>query len=182
MTIPNIITLFRIALTPVFIYMVCLSASTGEGHYKYIALCIFITISLTDYLDGYLARKLHQESSLGRILDIAADKFLIISAVIVLAFLKNLPLHLPYWVAIVILLRDLLCVIAVVWLGIKTKGFYVKPNIFGKIGIALEMVMVISILLVFKYSFIVWQVAALFAIISAIVYAFETQKVIRGRE
>ena len=179
MTISNIITSFRIVLIPIFIYMVLLSVSTQESYFRYVALYIFLIASLTDYLDGYLARKLHQESSLGRILDIAADKFLIISAVIILAFLKNLPLHLPYWVAIVILLRDLLCIIAVVWLGIKTKGFYVKPNIFGKIGIALEMVMVISILLVFKYSFIIWQIAAIFAVVSAIIYAMQTQKLIR---
>ncbi len=179
MTIPNRITIFRLVLTPVFIYMVCMSACRGAGLYRYIALVIFIIISLTDFLDGYLARRLHQETSLGRILDVTADKFLIISSVVVFTFLKNLPLHLPYWVAAVILLRDLLIIIGIVWVCLKTKKFYVKPNIFGKIGIAFEMLMIISIILVFKYSFIFWQIAAVFAVISAIIYAFETQKFIR---
>jgi CDP-diacylglycerol--glycerol-3-phosphate 3-phosphatidyltransferase len=181
MTIPNILTLFRIVLVPVFIFMVYLSAQTGQGHYRYIALGIFLIASITDYLDGYLARNLNQESYIGRILDVTADKLLIMSAVIAFVIFKNLPLNLPLWVAIVILLRDLLVICGVIWVCTKTKKFYVKPNIFGKVGITFEMLMVISILLAFKFSFVIWQIAALLAVISAVIYAFETQQFIREK-
>jgi CDP-diacylglycerol--glycerol-3-phosphate 3-phosphatidyltransferase len=159
--------------------MVYLSASSEGVTYRYVALIIFLIASLTDFLDGYLARKLQQESYLGRLLDVSADKFLVISSVIIFTFLRDLPLHLPLWVAIVILLRDILVIVGVIWLGVKIKKVYIKPNIFGKFGIAFKMLMIISVLLVFEYSFIIWQIAAFFAVISVIVYAFETQKLIR---
>jgi CDP-diacylglycerol--glycerol-3-phosphate 3-phosphatidyltransferase len=181
MTIPNIITIFRIILVPFFVYFVYLSASTGSDRYRYTALFIFLVASLTDFLDGFLARKLKQESYLGRILDVTADKLLIVSSVIIFTFLTALPMNLPYWVALVILLRDFLIITGIFWLWFRTKKIHIKPNIFGKIGITFEMLMIISVLLIFKYSYVLWQAAAVFAFISAIFYEIETAKTLKEK-
>ena len=167
-------------LVPVFIYLVCLSAHTDSEAYRYAALIIFLLAALTDFFDGYLARKLKQETPLGRILDVAADKLLIISAVVIFTFLKGLPLRLPYWAAAAILTRDIFVITGAVWLYFKVKKPAIKPNILGKIGITVEMLMIASILLLFEYSFLLWQAAVVLAVGSAVVYVNETRKILKG--
>lgn len=99
MNAPNAITIFRIALVPVFVYFsyVDLRASA------LFALATFLIASLTDSLDGYLARRNDQISRMGQFLDPVADKLLVGAALFVLVDTRALPI----WVALVIGLREI---------------------------------------------------------------------------
>jgi cardiolipin synthase len=116
---------------------------------------------------------------MGRVLDVTADKILIVSSVIIFTFYKGVPINLPYWVAAVIILRDIFIITGIIYFKLKYNRLVIKPNIYGKIGITFEMLMIISLLLSFEYSYFIWQAAALFAIISGIIYTVDAQKLIK---
>jgi len=83
--IPNMITYLRVILVPVFIYLIISPNQT----YRIIAFMIFVIASLSDLVDGYLARKLNQESEFGKFLDPLADKFLVVGALITFLFFNR---------------------------------------------------------------------------------------------
>lgn len=85
MTLPNILTTLRIALVPVIVLL--LFADRGNEAARWWALALFITSAITDYLDGWLARRLQQESRIGRMLDPIADKLLV--ALVLLALVAT---------------------------------------------------------------------------------------------
>lgn len=96
--LPNILTILRIIMTPLFIYYLF----WGNGNGYMLALVIFILASITDLIDGKLARALGVESTLGKILDPLADKILVLSALI-----SFITLDLVYgWIVALIVLRD----------------------------------------------------------------------------
>lgn len=101
-TIPNMLSLLRLALVPVFLLLVL---TEQEG----LALITLIIASATDYLDGFLARKLNQTTRLGALLDPAADRLYILATLIGLAVTGNIPVWLPF----VIIGRDVLLAITV---------------------------------------------------------------------
>jgi len=98
--IPNLLTIIRILLTPVFVYFFIQEQQSAQ----YIATSVFFVASFTDWLDGKIARKMHQTTRLGQFLDPIADKILVSSALVMFAF-KN---YLYLWMMIVIILRDFL--------------------------------------------------------------------------
>lgn len=97
--VPNVLTVFRIILTPVFIICLFYEASWA----KPVALGVFIVASVTDAWDGYLARKKKQISRTGAFLDPLADKILVSSAFISFAIMGKIP----YWMVALIIFRDL---------------------------------------------------------------------------
>ena len=99
MTLPNILTFFRILITPVFI--VCLFEDFAGAHLW--ALCLFIIASITDAYDGYYARKNNMVTDTGRFLDPLADKILVSSAFISFAIMGLID----FWMVALILFRDL---------------------------------------------------------------------------
>lgn len=100
MNLPNRLTVGRLVLTALFVGF--LSTSTHWG--DVVALALFVIASLTDWLDGYLARKLNQMTNFGKLMDPLADKVLVASALVCL-----IPLGaLPAWVVIVIITREFL--------------------------------------------------------------------------
>lgn len=98
MTLANIITIFRILLVPVFLVIILTEMQNKE----IIAFLVFITASLTDALDGYVARKMNQVTDLGKFLDPLADKLLISAALLALVHLGRVAA----WVAAVIIIRE----------------------------------------------------------------------------
>jgi CDP-diacylglycerol--glycerol-3-phosphate 3-phosphatidyltransferase len=98
-TIPNILTFLRIASTPVFVYSL-ISNTTPT----WVALVIFLFASITDFFDGYLARKLDAKSTWGTFLDPLADKILVLAAFGAFYAVGLIEL----WMVIVVVLRDLL--------------------------------------------------------------------------
>jgi len=118
--IPNMITLFRILLTPLFLYFLL---SDGQ-YYMLFALIVFIVASVSDGVDGYVARKHGFVSEFGKFADPLADKILIISSFIALIFLDIIPL----WMVIIVVLRDV-TVTAIRMIMIKRGNSIVTANI-----------------------------------------------------
>lgn len=120
-TISNLVTLSRLILLPFIIYFLI----TGQ---RYIAFVIMLISLCSDAVDGFLARKLHQESEAGKILDPVCDKISITVIVITLLLLGLIPI----WGMIIIILRDILILIGSFFL-ITHKSKVFKSNIMGKI-------------------------------------------------
>jgi len=134
--LPNILTLFRILLTPLFIYILFWGGVNG---YPW-ALAIFITAGITDIIDGYLARRLKVESSFGKMLDPAADKILILSA-----FISFVTMDLIYlWMVIIIILRDVL-ITAIRYL-LEKRGMSMATSNIAKAKTGVQVASVIVIL------------------------------------
>lgn len=99
-TVPNILSMLRLLLVPVFLILVIAGAYVP-------ALVVLVTASLTDLLDGFLARRFNQVTRLGQLLDPAADRLYIFAALIGLAANELVP----WWIVIVIVARDALIVV-----------------------------------------------------------------------
>lgn len=139
MNIPNLLSLLRIILIPFFIYLIFIPTITT----RIWALVIFLIASLTDLLDGWSARRLHQETDMGKFLDPLADKFLVISALISFLFLDPL---IPLWMVLIIIARDVLITL-MRYLAIE-KGTILRTSSIGKIKTTFQMISIIIIIMV----------------------------------
>ena len=132
-TVPNALSCLRILLTPFILYYL----SREDGRIEIIVLVLAAIIS--DFLDGYLARKLNQISDLGKILDPLADKIAVVSLCVGLVLFRDFPL----WFLILIISRDV--VIFLFGLYIVRKRAYVpKSNILGKITVHVYALLIIT--------------------------------------
>ncbi len=109
-TIPNALSVVRLALIPVFLFFIV-------AQFDALALGVLIVSSGTDYLDGYLARRLNQTSQLGRVLDPVADRIYILSTLLGLGWRD----FMPWWLVAVIISRDVLLLVLGVILA--NRGF-----------------------------------------------------------
>ena len=121
MTIPNMLTIARLCLVPVFVLVFML-----EGQPKTLAGLVFVLASLTDVLDGYIARKYNMTSKTGQLLDPLADKLMQITVVVAMLFANMVPL----WFVLVLACKEVLMICGGIFL--YTKKTFVKSNIFGK--------------------------------------------------
>ncbi len=140
MNIPNTLTVFRVVLVPVFVYFLL----KPDPISRIIALGVFFLASISDFFDGYLARKWNQESAFGRFLDPLADKALVISSIFAFVYLDQL---IPLWMVLVIIGRDML-ITALRFLAIR-KGMEVKTSKLGKAKTAFQMISIVIIVVVF---------------------------------
>jgi cardiolipin synthase len=126
LTIANQLTILRIVLIPIFVLLVVYERLGA-------ALLVFITAGVTDALDGLIARRAGQRTSLGAWLDPMADKLLLVTTFIVLT-LPPIPLtnHLPLWLTIIVISRDVVIVgvVAIVNLAVGPRTF--RPSLLGK--------------------------------------------------
>jgi cardiolipin synthase len=141
LTLANQLTLFRIALVPAFVILV-LYGRIGW------ALVTFLTAGITDLLDGLIARRAGQKTTLGAWLDPMADKLLLVSAFVVLTVPDSgLRFRLPVWLTILVISRDLAIVltVAVVNLAIGRRTF--APSLLGKTATAVYIATCMAVLL-----------------------------------
>lgn len=103
-SLPNVLTYARIAAVPALV--ACLTLIEGEAG-RWAAFWLFVGAAITDWLDGYLARRLEQQSTLGRMLDPIADKLIVGAALIMLVHNRTID-GVSIWAAIVILCREIL--------------------------------------------------------------------------
>lgn len=143
MNLPNKITMLRIILIPFFVFFMLTDVVPDS---KYIAAGIFIIASLTDTLDGYLARKYELVSNFGKFMDPLADKLLVCSALICFVAVPGNPM--PAWGVIVIVSRDF--IISGFRLVASDAGVVIAASWWGKIKTVVQMVM--SILLILNFS------------------------------
>ena len=142
-TISNILTILRIALIPVIV----LGISRQDWYSVFV---LFIISSITDLLDGYLARILNQETYLGKALDPLADKLLIVAVFTSLAFINSPSFLIPKWFVLLVLTRELAILLGSLFI-IKTKvKFEIQPTIWGKLTTFFQLLF-ISWLFVCKF-------------------------------
>jgi CDP-diacylglycerol--glycerol-3-phosphate 3-phosphatidyltransferase len=142
-TIPNLLTLFRIFVTPLFFILFFYFPTKV---FSLLASLLFALASLTDFLDGYIARRWNLETSLGKFLDPLADKLLVAVALIMLIPLDRVP----SWMVAVIIGREILVtglrVVAV------TEGMVIAASRLGKYKTVLQIVSVICLLIHYEYQ------------------------------
>lgn len=137
-TIPNILTYIRLLCVPVFIWLM-LDSSIGNFN-VYIAFGIFVFASVTDVLDGYIARKYNMVSDIGKVTDPLADKLLQVSTMICLAIIGQLH----YALVLVLLLKELYMVLGgVVILKVFKSNYTIEANKWGKIATLVNSVGII---------------------------------------
>lgn len=183
LTLANILTFLRMALIPVFAILLVY-------HREGWALAIFTIAGVTDGVDGFIARRMKQESELGTIIDPIADKLLMTTAFVMLTLPSVLgtPRHLPvpFWVTATVIGRDVLIVAVAMSITTMTgfRGF--KPSWLGKASTFVQVVGVILILVAAVWPSLngfylptVYTVVAAFAIFSGVHYIFHVARLMR---
>ena len=138
MNLPNKLTCFRVVLIPFFVFF--LLAPWFEGYGNYIAVGIFIVASITDFLDGYLARKYNLVTNFGKFMDPLADKLLVCSALICLVELELLP----SWIVVIIIAREF--IISGFRLIASDNGVVIAASYWGKFKTVFQIFMVIVLI------------------------------------
>ena len=144
MNLPNSITLSRICSIPLLVWILSSSHfSSTNGTKELLASALFIDAAMTDGIDGYLARKRDQITTMGILLDPIADKLLIAAAFIVLVQVN--PSLVPAWVAIVVIGREFLVS------GLRSiaasEGFTIEASDLGKLKMVVQIVAVVAVIL-----------------------------------
>ena len=135
MNIPNLITLLRIMLVPVIVILLI------QGSFFH-ALIVFIVASLSDALDGFLARVLKQQTVLGAYLDPIADKALLASSFVTLSVLHVIP----SWLAVIVISRDFIILLGILVLSIMSINVEIRPAFVSKITTAMQLITVLLVL------------------------------------
>lgn len=144
-TIPNVLSVIRILLSPLFVYLFL----TDDVILKKLSLAIFFVAVLTDWYDGWYARKYKSISKLGIFLDPLADKVLT-SFAFLLFFIKGI---MPLWMVIIIAFRDIL--ITLMRSYDEYKGYTIKTSMIAKVKTFVQMSYIFFILALFLYSTII---------------------------
>jgi len=142
--LPNYITLSRIASVPLLIWLLCTTRFNNiDGEQEILASALFIAASITDGIDGYLARKRGQITTMGILLDPLADKLLIAAAFVTLVQFN--PSLVPAWIAVVIIGREFLVS------GLRSiaasEGFTIEASDLGKFKMVVQIVSVVAVIL-----------------------------------
>jgi CDP-diacylglycerol--glycerol-3-phosphate 3-phosphatidyltransferase len=138
LNLPNLLTVMRIMLVPVLV--VALLGNTPSG--DVLAAIVFALASLTDFVDGYLARARGSITTFGKLMDPLADKLLIVAALISLVSLHRLAA----WVAMVIITREL--AVTVLRMGATQAGVVMAASMFGKIKTCLQIAAIMAVIAV----------------------------------
>jgi CDP-diacylglycerol---glycerol-3-phosphate 3-phosphatidyltransferase len=165
LNVPNVLTVIRILLVPVLI--VALLDKTGGG--DLLAAIVFATASLTDAIDGYLARSRNWVTTFGKLMDPIADKLLIVAALVALVSLGRLEA----WVAMVIIAREFAVTVLRVAVGTQ-QGVVISANLFGKLKTAFQVAMVMALIAVAHGHRPLW--------VSLLVYATVLVTVVSGAD
>ncbi len=134
MNLPNKLTMLRVVMIPFFVVFMLVPIAGGTD--KWIALALFIAASLTDMLDGHIARKYHLVTNFGKFMDPLADKLLVCSALICLVDLGRIP----SWVVIVIIAREF--ILSGFRLIASDNGVVIAASYWGKFKTTFQMVMI----------------------------------------
>lgn len=141
MNLPNKLTFIRLVLAVPFIYF--LQESNAEGFvYRMIAFVLFVVASLTDFFDGYLARKYNLVTDFGKLMDPLADKILVISALVLFVELK----YIPAWMSIIVIAREFL--ISGIRMLAAAKGEVIPAGKLGKYKTTSQMIVILIMIVV----------------------------------
>ena len=164
----NTITIGRIVLIPVFILVLYLPIN----HSNIIAAAVFILISLTDALDGYVARKRNEITSFGKFADPIADKLLVSAALIFL-----IGHGVEAWMAFAIIAREIM--IGGIRLVAAVKGKVIHASGLGKIKTVSQIIGIVAVLLGSYFAWWIMLIATLFTIISGLEYTVKFSELLK---
>lgn len=175
MNLPNKLTVLRVLMIPFFVLFAL--ADVVPGYSNYIAVAIFVIASLTDLLDGKLARKYNLVTDFGKFMDPLADKLLVCSALICLVSMERLPA----WIVIVIISREF--IISGFRLVASDNGVVIAASYWGKFKTTFQMLMIIVLFLdlggVFDLigEILIWA-ALILTVVSLVDYLVKNKNVI----
>ena len=176
MNLPNKLTVLRVIMIPFFVFFLLLEGGANST-WRYVAAAIFIVASLTDLLDGKIARKYNLVTNFGKFMDPLADKLLVCSALICLIQLGQLPA----WMVIIIISREF--IISGFRLVASDSGIVIAASYWGKFKTVFQMAMIIVLIADFGGVFdligeiLVWIALAL-TVISLIDYIWKNRQVL----
>jgi len=136
LTLSTFFTLLRIALTP------CIVGAMAWQAWG-VACVLFIIASMTDWIDGQIARALHEQTFLGACLDPIADKILLLSCFFTLAFIQSPLFSIPLWFVLLILLKEVMLVGGTFLIFLVKGHIEVRPRFLGKLTTMVQMVFII---------------------------------------
>lgn len=174
MNLPNKLTMFRVILIPFFVLFLLVDITSID---KWIALAIFIVASLTDLLDGKIARKYNLVTNFGKFMDPLADKLLVCSALICLVEMAKLPA----WMVIVIIAREF--IISGFRLIASDNGVVIAASYWGKFKTTFQMVMICLLIadiaaINIITNVIVW-IALILTVVSLIDYLLKNKDIMK---
>lgn len=174
MNLPNKLTLIRVFTIPFFVLF--MEAELFGAADKYIAVGLFIFASLTDFLDGHIARKYNLVTNFGKFMDPLADKLLVCSALICLTGV------IPSWVVIIIIAREL--IISGFRIIAADNGIVIAASYWGKIKTVFQMIMIIWLIVALPVPFrnvidqILIYVSLILTVISLVDYMVKNKQVL----
>ena len=180
MNLPNKLTIMRVILIPFFVFFLLSPYFPAYGNY--IAVAIFIVASLTDMLDGKIARKYNLVTNFGKFMDPLADKLLVCSAMICLIELDRLAA----WIVIVIIAREF--IISGFRLVASDNGVVIAASYRGKFKTTFQMLMVIVLILDIQMPFfqilgtVLTYVALILTVVSLIDYIVKNKDVLKDQK
>jgi cardiolipin synthase len=189
-TIPNVLTVIRMVLVPVFVIALYYQRFA-------LALTIFVAAGVTDGLDGMLARRFNQKSQLGTILDPIADKLLLVTSFIALSLPAiinraalpephhNLHLPVPFWVTTAVISRDIFIIVGAAAINVVTGFRNFSPSWLGKANTVVQIVAIFIILLATHLPILrgyllptVYVTVFVFALLSGVHYIFHAARLL----
>jgi CDP-diacylglycerol---glycerol-3-phosphate 3-phosphatidyltransferase len=157
LNLPNVLTVLRIMLVPVLVAALLGKTPAGDV----LAAVVFALASLTDFVDGYLARARDSVTTFGKLMDPLADKLLVVAALVSLVSLHRLAA----WVAMVIIAREL--AVTVLRLGATQAGVVMGASVSGKLKTCLQIAAILAVIAVHGQP--AWVLALLYAAVAATV-------------
>jgi len=173
MNIPNLLTLLRIILVPVIVIFLIQEQFLN-------AAIAFIAAALTDALDGFIARSLGQQTTLGAYMDPIADKALLASSFVTLSVLHAVP----GWLAVIVISRDVIIVMGILVLFLMSVPVRIRPTVISKITTAVQLITVLTVLFDLSFPDIIWDVwlAALFVLTAVFTVASGLNYMMKGQK
>jgi cardiolipin synthase len=151
MTLPNKITIGRICLIPIFVmFALYYGRSVAHGApiewYRWVAIGVFFLAAASDGIDGYIARRYHQVSRLGVVLDPIADKGLLLSGLITLS-VSQWQYEFPLWFPVLVISRDVVVVVGFIVVQFVVGEFKVIATLLGKMATVAQMAAIVAVML-----------------------------------
>ena len=164
-TLPNLLSFFRIGIIPILVYLLTFTDQASAV----LAATLFLIASITDYFDGYFARRNRSVSDLGKILDPLADKLMVLSVLIMLAAMDRPgEPSVPAWLVVVIIARE--SAVTIIRGIALSEGIVMHAETLGKYKFILQAFAVVGLLIHYRYWGVDFYVAGIyFLVLSAVI-------------
>jgi cardiolipin synthase (CMP-forming) len=185
MTVANQISIVRILLIPFVVGFLLGYSQSGHDWQRWMVIALFALASISDGIDGYIARRWKQQSELGTILDPMADKLLLVSCAVCLSLDTRPHLEpLPLWLAVTVISRDVILTGWLLLMRYARRRAVVRPSWFGKTATVLQMAVILWTLLKWDAAW-QWKLALAAAVttgISGVLYVLDGLKQLSAPE